>query len=163
MPTHHQLPLKAQRGFTLVEIMVVAVILGVFGVLIGMVRFSGGENPQREARQQAILFIQQLQHARQQAVIEGREYGIRIEGQAYRLMRWQVRDWENAAKAHYAGLDLRLEMEGWARAADDHESQPQLLIMSSDQASSFNLHFEWKGTRLATVSGDGVNEPQLNE
>ncbi|MCY1439511.1 hypothetical protein D9M71_557470 [compost metagenome] len=60
-------------------------------------------------------------------------------------------------------MDLRLELEGLVWTGSEHDGQPQLMIMSSDETSNFTLHFEWGGARLASVSGDGVNEPQLHE
>jgi general secretion pathway protein H len=148
------------RGFTLLELLVVLMLVG---VLVGMVSFSGGKDLRREAQQQARLFTQQLQHARQQAVLDGREYGIRFDAQSYWLMKWTSRGWENVGSVQPTDMDLRLEIDGHALATVAFNEQPQLLIMSSDETGAFSLHFERAGLRLASVTGDGLNEPLLDE
>ena len=63
------------RGFTLLELMIVIVVVG---VLLGMVSFVGGGSPAREVRQEAEAMVQVIHQLRERAVFEGQEYGLRL-------------------------------------------------------------------------------------
>ncbi|WP_166358062.1 GspH/FimT family protein [Pseudomonas akapageensis] len=147
-------------GFTLLELLGVLLLVG---VLIGMVGIVGNSTPQRQAQQQGRLFIQLLQHARQQAVLEGREYAIRFDTQDFQLMKWRGGSWETAGKVQSTGMDLRLEVDGHVVGAGEGDRQPQLLVLSSDETSAFRLHFEQAGLRMVSVSSDGLNEALIDE
>ncbi|CAI3810334.1 hypothetical protein GLGCALEP_06168 [Pseudomonas sp. MM221] len=148
---------RRTRGFTLLELLVV---LAVLGLVAGMAGLSLGGDPQRQAFQQANFFVQMLQHARQRAVLEGAMLGIRLDAQGYQLLRRTVGGWDNAGQRHDAGIDLRLVMDDLAMAPS-RNGPPQVLIHSNDQYSVFTLHFEHAGMRLASVSSDGLNDPQV--
>ncbi|MGM3215399.1 prepilin-type N-terminal cleavage/methylation domain-containing protein [Pseudomonas sp. PhalM4] len=60
------------RGFTLLEIMLVLLLVG---VVLAMAGLQVGQGPHRLARQEAALFLQLVQYARQQAGPGGAGFG----------------------------------------------------------------------------------------
>ncbi len=81
------------RGFTLIEILVVIVIIGI-SVGVVVVNFSGGSNA--EAAKLEILRLQQrLRFAHQQSVVRAEEYGLRFYSSGYRFLRFDQdnEDW----------------------------------------------------------------------
>lgn len=99
------------RGFTLLEMMIVIVLIG---VLLGMVSFASGPNPAREARQEAHGTAGVIQQLRERAVLDGQEYGLRLSVDGYQVMRLDVQGWEPMAALYRwpGSLRLRLEQDG---------------------------------------------------
>lgn len=141
------------------------VVILLIGVLLGMVSFATGNNLARQARQEASGLIQLLHKLREQAVLEGREYGVRLEADGYQVLKFNGRDWRLAGAAYRlpAGLQLRLEQEGQGLKLMDQPAQPHLLLLSSDETSVFTLHLETDEQRWLSISSDGLGEPTINE
>lgn len=154
--------MQVSRGFTLIELLVVMVLVG---LLVGMLGLSVSHSPARQAREEAALLMQRLQDQREQAVLEGREYGVRIEVDGYRLMRFEAPGWvaHGAARRMPAGLSMRLELDGQPLSLGTQLDRPQLLLLSSDETSAFAVHFESAGQRWLSVTGDGLAEPVIHE
>ncbi|AXA56075.1 type II secretion system minor pseudopilin GspH [Pseudomonas thivervalensis] len=150
------------RGFTLLELMIVIVLIG---VLAGMVRFATGSSPSREARQQARDFVAVAQQLRERAVLDGQEYGVRVQPGGYQVLRLEARDWTAVSALHRLpeGLTLGLELEGHVLRLDDVQGPPQLLMLSSDEISPFRLLINVAGQAIARVSSDGLAEPLIDE
>jgi len=153
---------KRAQGFTLLELMVVILLIG---VLLGMVSFATGNNPAREARQEASGLIQLLHKIREQAVLEGREYGVRLETDGYQVFTLDGLQWRAAGPIYRlpAGLQLRLEQEGQALKLGDRPGQPHVLLLSNDETSAFTLHIESGEQRWSSISSDGLGEPTIDE
>lgn len=149
-------------GFTLLELMVVIVLIG---VLAGMVSLAIGPSPAREARQQAQDFIRVVQRLRERAVLDGLEYGVRVQPRGYQALRLGPRGWTAVAPMHRLpeGMTLGLEQDGHAWVLDDTPGTPQLLMLSSDEISPFRLLVKIAGQRIARVSSDGLAEPSIDE
>lgn len=150
------------RGFTLLELMVVIVLIG---VLAGMVSLAIGPSPAREARQQAQDFIRVVQQLRERAVLDGVEYGVRVQPRGYQALRLAPRGWTAMAPLHRLpeGMTLGLEQDGHAWVLDEASGAPQLLMLSSDEISPFRLLVKVAGQRIARVSSDGLAEPSIDE
>lgn len=146
------------NGFTLLELLLVMVVLG---IVMGMAGFTFGRDPQRVANQEASLFLQLLQHARHQAVLEGVTLGIRIDAQGYQLLKTVEHSWEAAGKQRETGLDIRMEIEGVPVPLAQPGRAPQLVIDPYDEYTPFSLHFEADSARLVSLSSDGLNDPQF--
>ncbi|RON10744.1 type II secretion system protein GspH [Pseudomonas brassicacearum] len=153
---------QACRGFTLLELMVVMVLIG---VLLGMVSLATGTSPARLARQEANGLIQLLQALREQAVLEGREYGLRLEPEGYQVLALYGQDWRPAGRAYRLpeGLQLRLEQSGQMSTLAGRPGQPHLVLLSSDESSAFTLHLQADQQSLISLSSDGLNEAALDE
>ncbi|MFK3817537.1 type II secretion system minor pseudopilin GspH [Pseudomonas sp. NPDC089407] len=151
---------RRSRGFTLLELLMVMLLLG---IVMGMAGFTFARDPQRMASQEANLFLQLVQYARQQAVLERQALGIRIDGQGYQLLRAFEDDWVAAGKRRDIGLGLRLrlEIDGLPVPHALAGAAPQLLMYGSDEHTPFSLHFEADNVRLVSVSSDGLNDPQF--
>ena len=80
------------RGFTLMELMVVLVIIGICtaGVGLGMGTLL---DPQRKLRQDAFQLAQHLQVARDEARIDGRTLRWQADGQGYAFSRRDGTRW----------------------------------------------------------------------
>jgi len=149
------------RGFTLLELMVVIVLIG---VLASMVSLALGPSPARESRQQAEDFVRAVQQLRERAVLEGQEYGLRIQRGGYQAMRFEARDWTAVAAVYRLpeNLTLGLEQDGHVVPLDDAQGPPQLLMLSSDEISPFRLFIRAFGQPVAQVSSDGLAEPSID-
>lgn len=149
---------RRSRGFTLLELLLVMLLLG---IVMGMAGFTFARDPQRVASQEASLFLQLVQFARQQAVLEGLTQGIRIDAQGYQLLKASEDGWEAAGRHRDIDLDLRLEMDGLSAPYALAGGAPQLLMYGNDEHTPFSLHFEADDVRLVSVSSDGLNDPQF--
>jgi len=148
---------RSCRGFTLLELMIVIVLIG---VLVGMVSFATGMNPARQARHEADTLAGMIRQLRERAVIEGQEYGVRLSVDGYRAMRLDVRGWE-AMTAVYRWPDqlrLRLKQDGYSVSLGADEGQPLLLMLSSDETSSFTVTFEVRDRIWSRLTSDGIGE-----
>jgi general secretion pathway protein H len=145
------------RGFTLLELMIVIVLIG---VLVGMVSFATGMNPARQARQEADTLAGVMRQLREQAVLDSQEYGVRLSAHGYRTMQLSARGWEPLA-AFYRwpeNLRLRLKHDGYSATLGADEGPPQLLMLSSDETSIFTLTFETRDRTWLSLSSDGIGE-----
>jgi len=152
---------RHSRGFTLLELMVVIVLIG---VVMGMVSLALGPSPAREARQQARDFVRVVQQLRERAVLDGLEYGVRIQPRGYQALRLESLGWTavSALQRMPESLTLGLEQDGHVLTLDDAQGPPQLLMLSSDEISPFRLLIKVAGQTISQVMSDGLAEPLID-
>ncbi|MFJ5298115.1 type II secretion system minor pseudopilin GspH [Pseudomonas sp. NPDC088368] len=153
--------LRRSRGFTLLEVLIVMVLIGVLLALV--VPVLSASSTQR-ARQHGHELLALLHELRERSVAEGREYGLHFDAQGYRTMVWREGNWQSLrAYPLPDGLQFRLVLEGQALPFSARTHAPQLLIMSSDEISAFSLHYETAQVRWLSIASDGVNDAAINE
>ncbi|WP_043243345.1 type II secretion system minor pseudopilin GspH [Pseudomonas solani] len=170
-------PAKGQGGFTLIELLVVLVIIG---CLVGLAVLSTGvAGPSRELNNEAERLAGLIGVLVDEAVLDNREYGLRLDADGYRVLRFDEAKarWQEVGEENHklpAWAELKFELEGAALAlpspvADDDEKPkeqlraPQLLILSSGELSPFRLELGERrkdGVRLQ-MSSDGFRLPKV--
>lgn len=168
--------MRAARGFTLIELLVVLVIIG---TLVSLVSFSSGLiSPERRYAQEAQRSQQLLQLLLDEALLTGRDYGVRVEARRLSLWQWQANEQSWQAMPQLPALQLpeplrfslALEGQPWQLAAptDDEENSaassanaPQLLFLSSGEFSPFRLTLTASKDLRWLISGDGFNLAEL--
>lgn len=151
------------RGFTLVEILVVLVIIGVVAGVVMVTAFSGGEG--RLANQE----IQRLElvaaRLRDESVLRTVEYGLRFHGGGYEILVWNGQQWVAESTMHTwpPGLAVELVVNGQAVTLADRvpssAAQPQVAFLSSGEADGFELTLRTDGIgERLTVHGTGLVE-----
>lgn len=143
--------LRACRGFTLLELMVVLVLIGII-FSFAMLSIGGddlAEAMEQETRRLAAL----IGMAADEAVMRGEELAIHFTDDSYAFMVLSAGEWQPARDDHLlktyklpAGLKLRLEVEGEApllvQPDDEDEDEkerlvPQVFILSSGEMTPF--------------------------
>ncbi len=151
---------KLSSGFTLIEVMVVIVLVG---VLASMVHISLGDNNSRNARLEADVLLEVMYGLREKAVLDGQEYGLRLEPDAYQVMRFERVGWQPADSRVQlpSGLVLALALEGRPQPLLPMAQVPQLLWLSSDENSAFSLHLDSPPQRWRSIVSDGLGDAQV--
>lgn len=152
---------RAAAGFTLIELMVVMVLIG---VLVSMVHISLGDNNSRNARQEADVLLGLIHGLREKAVLEGQEYGLRLEPGAYQLMRFEGEQWQ-AVEPRVSlpvGLVLTLTLDGQDQPLTSGSVTPQLLWLSSDENTAFELHLDSPPQRWRSIVSDGLADAVID-
>src|SRR5208283_4210142 len=156
------------RGFTLVEILVVVVIMA---VVISMAVLSigvTGHDSQLDEESRRIEGLVSLLHER--ALLEGRDFGLRIEPTAYEFVVYDpVRDrWLTLTDEHEfrrrdlpAGVTFQLELDSTPvvlkaidRTFATDEPPPPVAIAASGEGTPFRLTL-LRDTTQAKTSVDG--------
>ena len=157
---------RCQHGFTLVEVMLVMLLIGLLATTVVM-NFSG-ESRQERLDKEAERFQQLFQFVAETAMLKQQEWGLYVQDDRYGFLyysnedgKWAAAD-EPASLQQYklpADIKLSLELEGlpgedsnllsqldWQTDEDeqpDEESEvpvlPQVFILSSGEISPFKL------------------------
>jgi general secretion pathway protein H len=163
------------KGFTLVEIMVVVVIMAIVISLAILAVGTTGRDTQLDEESRRIEGLVGLLHER--ALLEGRDFGMRIEPAAYEFVvydpprdRWLTLDQEHEFRHRELpkGLSFQLELDSQVvvikpidrNLADGRQPPPpQLAIAASGEGTPFRLTLQRDGTTAkATVDGDALGK-----
>lgn len=140
---------RAARGFTLIEILVVVLIIGIMAV--GITLSLGGRDDDRQLDTERDRVLNLIGHLREQATLQNREFGMRCFMGGYEFLVLDRRRgvWEaleddplTRRRTLPTGLGMALMVEGRRvilPKADVEEPQPQVLLFSSGEVSSFEL------------------------
>lgn len=168
------------RGFTLIELLVVLVIIGIVAsIAVISLGSLGGDPP---AQQTAGRLAELTELAAEQAVMQGREYGLRIEPHAYEFLSYDGHAWNEPkddtlfARHEVEDVTLSLDLEGTpvtlapapttstapnaSTGNSDAASKPQVLLLSSGELTPFVIRVTGTDKKsVYTVKGtlvDGV-------
>lgn len=150
---------KPMAGFTLLELLVVMVIVGLLAGLVGLVQSdAGGQQARREAeRLQNLIGL-----LREDAVLNSVSHGLRLEPDRYAVLsldrsgQWQA---DRRFKEHRLPGELRLNLQDPQPRVQNTE--PQVWVLPDDQLSAFSLLLEYRQQPLLSLSSDGVEEVRL--
>jgi general secretion pathway protein H len=175
--------LRTRRGFTLIEVLVVLVIVA---AMAGLVVFSIPDNPARELKREAQGLAALLNTANDEAVMQSRDLGLVINDQGYRFVifdlekkTWVPLQQKPLGEHHFEeGYSVQFELDGAqiddktraridkfiARGAvdtdadlnDGGDSKPTLLLLSSGETTAFSLILR-NPKAVFTLSSDGFN------
>ena len=153
-------------GFTLIEIMVVVVIIGVVAALMVLSFTVTGRDRQLEKESDRLFAL--FTYAREQAELQTREYGVLFQDDGYEFLTYDVRRalWRSVpddealvARRLPDGLGVKLTVEArpvvLTRPKDARDKTPQVMIFSNGDLTSFAATLEREGgLRSVTVTQD---------
>ena len=163
------------KGFTLIEILVVVVIMAIVVGLAILSIGTTGRDTQLDEESRRIEGLVGLLHER--ALLEGRDFGVRIEPSAYEFVvydlrrdRWLMLDQEHEFRHRELpkGLSFQLELDSQVvvikaidrtLSSDAAPPGPQLAIAASGEGTPFRLTLLRDGTTAkASVDGDALGK-----
>ena len=139
-----------QRGFTLIEILVVMVIVSVMAgiVVANMPTIVQSRDFDTESRRLITL----LRMAREEAVLQGLEFGLQVHREGYEFLTYDEasQSWSRVTTRPFQGrdlpqgLELSVEVEDAAlsfgdEAEDEDNPVPPVLLLSSGEVTPFEV------------------------
>jgi general secretion pathway protein H len=163
------------KGFTLIEILVVLVIMAVVISLAVLSINTTGRDAQLDEESRRIEGLVDILHER--ALLEGRDFGLRIEPSAYEFVvyapdrdRWLTLNDEHEFRHRDLpkGVSFQLEMDSVAVVlkpanqgglSDGAPPPPQVAIAASGEGTPFRLTLLREATQArASVDGDAFGK-----
>jgi len=169
----------AISGFTLIEILVVVVIIGVVCAGFLLSTSLTGRDPDLEKESDRLLAL--VNYAREQAELQTREFGVLFQDDGYEFLTYDPRRgvWRDVFEDDALGvrklpdgLDFKLILEGrpvvLTRPKDAHDKTPHLMIFSNGDLSSFAATLERDGgLRSITLTEDDkglvIEQPMVEQ
>ena len=154
------------RGFTLLEIMVVLVLIG---IITSFALLSVGGGPRERLAEEAQRLAALVQLHQQEAILSGDPRGIRFARTGYAILRqdekgaWQPPIAADTLIQHELPdeIALGLWVEGRPAALKNAGNRPQVLLLASGEATEFVAVFGLADERgpdppLYRVAGDAL-------
>ncbi|RUR08278.1 type II secretion system minor pseudopilin GspH [Legionella sp. km772] len=153
--------MNINKGFTLIEILVVIVIIG---ITLGFALIAFGDFGESKKITYAGEQVEHLlQLAQQQAILENSTLGLKIDNQSYQILKFQnTSQWRTVTsrhllfKIHYLpkGMIITLKTSNQKSSKD-----PGIIINSSGETNSFTLIFGTKKEpTIAVLTGQDNGE-----
>ncbi|HEY8054179.1 MAG: type II secretion system minor pseudopilin GspH [Steroidobacterales bacterium] len=153
-------------GFTLIEILVVVVIIGILAA--GTVLAVSLTGRDRELDKESTRLFELFKYAREQAELQSREYGIMFKDDGYEFLAYDIRKaaWGSILEDDVLGprklpdgLDFKLTVDGrpavLTRPAGAKDKTPQIMIFSNGDLDGFAVTLERDGgVRSYTMTQD---------
>jgi general secretion pathway protein H len=154
------------RGFTLIEILVVVVIIGIItAVTVLSVNLTGRD---RDLEKESDRLLALINYAREQAELQTREYGVMFQDDGYEFLTYDTRraSWRSvfeddalSARRLPDGLGFKLSVEArpvvLTRPKDSKDKTPQVMIFSNGDLTTFAATLEREGgMRSVTLTED---------
>ena len=147
--------MTVNKGFTLIEILVVIVIIG---ITLGFAMLAFGDFG---ASKRIVFAAEQLGNtlklAEQQAILETSTLGLRIENNSYQILKYEhSRHWKSPAnkgifKVNYLPANTTLTLKTNNKTIP---GTPSIIINPSGQITPFTLSFaKDKGAVITVLSG----------
>ncbi|MEP6881999.1 MAG: type II secretion system minor pseudopilin GspH [Dokdonella sp.] len=142
------MPINAPVGFTLIEILVVVVIIGVLALAVTLsIATAGGE---RQLTRESERLQALIDHACTEAELTGREIGVRVSRNGYAFSLLGFQGWmaseqkeELRPRTWIPGMQVALYRDGREmRLADDESEAPQIVCFSSGELSPFVMRLQ---------------------
>lgn len=161
---------RALAGFTLVEILVVVVIIGILAAAMLLTVSLTGKD--RELEKESTRLVDLFKYTHEQAELQTREYGVMFQDDGYQFLVYDThralwRDvFEDDALAERKlpdGLTVKLTVDGrpvvLKRPKDAADRTPQVMVFSSGELSTFSVTLERdNGVRSVTIAPDDKGE-----
>ncbi|QSX33514.1 type II secretion system minor pseudopilin GspH [Shewanella avicenniae] len=184
---------KAQRqqGFTLLEVMLVVLLMGLMAAAVTLSIGSGGQ--QQVLNREAQRFMATTEALQDEAVLSGGFFGIVVEEQKYHYVmlkegKWRPIEQDNLLSERQlpAGIVTDLEVEGLPLEQDEQQQswfgepfieadaaerkkfpEPQIMLLPSGEMTGFKLRFIAAGDEglplEKLVSGNSLGRMVLGE
>lgn len=163
-----------QGGFTLIELMVVLIIIGLLASL-AMTGLSGNHS-NREVKEAASNLRLLMQEASDRAVLDNQEIGLVMDDQGYSFLVFDENEktWRSMLKKPFSPrsfpetltlvkhVDLDIPS---MNASDESERIPDIVFFSSGEHTPFRLEFSLKARSDVSYSivSDGFSQLHWNE
>ena len=173
--TERRLRSRASRGFTLIEIMVVVVIVGL--MVAGAVLALGSLGTDRSLEQESRRLQALMAYARDQAELQTREFGLRLVPDGYEFVvldvglkqsQWRTAGEDDSLRKRTwpGGIQAELDVDGRRVVikadVSGSEPLPQVMLLSSGEMSSFNVRLHREGNEAtAQLRNTAANEIEL--
>lgn len=150
--------MKTHRGFTLVEMLVVLVIVGLMSG-VAVLSLPGREESARDA---ALRLAARATLLAEESIIEGVPTGLDVNDGGYRLFRFREGIWQPitderafAAEQWRDGISIVVDLKeaGTRRASSQVSRTPSIVFDSSGFATPFDVAIV-RGERRYVVAGD---------
>jgi len=157
-------PGPAAGGFTLIEMMVVLVIIGL--MVAGAVLALGSLGRDRSLEDLSERLEALISYARERAELQTREFGMRMTPEGYEFLvldvglqktEWRAADEDEALRrrAFPPGIKPELYVDGrkvvLQASREGTTPVPQIMLLSSGDVSSFELRLAREGVDGATI------------